>query len=312
MANCVVLACQPPAVTTSSQYTVRAGDTLTAIARRFGFASWRDIYYHPDNETFRKKRPNPDKIFPGDVLAIPGRPGDHSLLPRAGSTFMSYFPPLKPFQPEGNQFQPEGSQFQSGVKSKNDQFAIDYVHPGNVKIRLTLFWVTNCLNLDSVSGVLLAKAEELFAQHGLGLDVYPSRHRTKEHTIKTPENVVASGDLLLNYPPHNHYNEIRLEGARRFDDQKTSGKKQRLPVFFCEFKDIANGVTVIGSPWPAYVLVSGKILPDRATLAHEIIHATGFLPHIPRPKNLMAEITGSRHEIFRMHVEMLAKAYFSR
>ena len=53
-------------------YTIRSGDTLTSIARRNGLASWRDLYYLPENATFRTKRPNPDRIFPGDVLMIPG------------------------------------------------------------------------------------------------------------------------------------------------------------------------------------------------------------------------------------------------
>lgn len=58
------------------QYVVKSGDTLTRIAAREGYASWRDIYYHPDNTAFRKKRPNPDRIFPGDLLMLPGKPGD--------------------------------------------------------------------------------------------------------------------------------------------------------------------------------------------------------------------------------------------
>jgi hypothetical protein len=160
---------------------------------------------------------------------------------------------------------------------------------------------------------LLARTEELFAQHGLGLDVYPSRNPTPEHTIETPANVVAAGGLMINNPPeYNHWNEIRYEGSRRFDDQKAPGRRQRLPVFFCEFKYPAKGVTVVGSPWPPYVLVSGNVVTDRGTLAHEIIHAAGFGPHIPRPNNIMAETDGSREEIYRMHVEMVAKAYFTR
>lgn len=307
MARCIVFAFQPPTVTTGSEYTVQAGDTLTAIANRFGFASWREIYYHPANEPFRRKRPNPDRIFPGDVLIIPGRPGDITPLPtNTRAHFRTYFSPPSPTQSEG-------AQAQYGVKAKKDQFDINYWHPGGLKIRLTLFWVTNCVNMKSAAEPRLARTEELFAKHGLGLDIYPSRHPTPEHTIETPANVVAAGGVMINYPPeYNHYNEVRYEGARRFDDQKAPGKKQRLPVFFCQFKDIAKGVTVIGSPWLPYVLVSGNISPDRSTLAHEIIHAAGFEPHIPRPKNLMADTDTSREEIYRMHIEMVAKAYFTR
>jgi LysM repeat protein len=56
----------------SLPYTIKPGDTLTKIAAQRRFASWRDIYYDSANAEFRKKRTNPDRIFPGDVLMIPG------------------------------------------------------------------------------------------------------------------------------------------------------------------------------------------------------------------------------------------------
>lgn len=57
----------------SAQYTIKPGDTLSRIAAREGYASWRDIYHHPENAAFRVKRPNPDRIFPGDVIILPGK-----------------------------------------------------------------------------------------------------------------------------------------------------------------------------------------------------------------------------------------------
>jgi hypothetical protein len=56
----------------STVYTVRSGDWLDKIARNHGFGSWRDLYYHPENAPFRAKRPDPNKIFPGDRIVIPG------------------------------------------------------------------------------------------------------------------------------------------------------------------------------------------------------------------------------------------------
>jgi hypothetical protein len=55
-------------------YTVRAGDSLSKIAKRYGLASWQDIYEHEKNAGFRKKRPDPDKIEPGDKIWVPEPP----------------------------------------------------------------------------------------------------------------------------------------------------------------------------------------------------------------------------------------------
>ncbi len=57
----------------SVQYVVKQGDCLSSIAARFGFASYRAIYDAPENAAFKKKRPNPNLIYPGDELVIPER-----------------------------------------------------------------------------------------------------------------------------------------------------------------------------------------------------------------------------------------------
>lgn len=58
----------------SSRYTVQPGDNLSKIARRHGYPSWRVIYYHADNAEFRRRRPNPNLIHPGDILVLPDMP----------------------------------------------------------------------------------------------------------------------------------------------------------------------------------------------------------------------------------------------
>jgi hypothetical protein len=56
----------------NQQYVVVRGDTLTRIAQKFHKRSWREIYDAPENAAFRRRRPDPDRIQPGDLLVIPG------------------------------------------------------------------------------------------------------------------------------------------------------------------------------------------------------------------------------------------------
>jgi LysM domain len=69
-------------------YIVNAGDTLSSIAQRHGFASSQQLYDHPSNAALRAKRPHPNLIFPGDQINIPtagptgaGLPRDRSQTP---------------------------------------------------------------------------------------------------------------------------------------------------------------------------------------------------------------------------------------
>jgi len=55
----------------SKRHVVRQGECLSRIARQHGFNNWRTVYEHPDNGELRKKRPNPNILFPGDIVMIP-------------------------------------------------------------------------------------------------------------------------------------------------------------------------------------------------------------------------------------------------
>jgi len=55
-------------------YKVQPGDCLATIASEFGFSDYHQIYDHPSNADFKKKRPNPFVIKAGDELAIPDKP----------------------------------------------------------------------------------------------------------------------------------------------------------------------------------------------------------------------------------------------
>ena len=62
-------------------HIVKSGETLSLIASKYGMKSYLEIYSHPSNAAFRAKRPNPDKIQPGDQVNIPTETGTASTWP---------------------------------------------------------------------------------------------------------------------------------------------------------------------------------------------------------------------------------------
>jgi len=57
----------------ATNHTVKQGECLVRIAAQYGFRDYRVIYDHPNNQEFKKKRPNPNLIYPGDVIYIPDK-----------------------------------------------------------------------------------------------------------------------------------------------------------------------------------------------------------------------------------------------
>jgi Putative peptidoglycan binding domain len=62
-----------PATTMGTFYRVQRGDCLSSIAEQWGFSDYNTIYRDSGNDAFRQKRPNPNIIYPEDVLFIPDR-----------------------------------------------------------------------------------------------------------------------------------------------------------------------------------------------------------------------------------------------
>lgn len=58
----------------SKIHIVEQGECLSSIAGKYGFQNYRAIYEHADNADFRRRRPNPNLIYPGDELVIPEAP----------------------------------------------------------------------------------------------------------------------------------------------------------------------------------------------------------------------------------------------
>ena len=52
-------------------HVVQQGECFSKIAKRYSFLDYKKVYEHPDNADLRKKRPNPNLLFPGDKIVIP-------------------------------------------------------------------------------------------------------------------------------------------------------------------------------------------------------------------------------------------------
>ena len=61
----------------SDTHTVEQGEYLASIAKDYGFSDWHTIYDHPQNADLKKKRPNPNILFPGDEIFIPDKAQKH-------------------------------------------------------------------------------------------------------------------------------------------------------------------------------------------------------------------------------------------
>jgi len=54
-------------------YRIVEGDCLSSLAFKNKLKSWRTIYDHPNNADFRRLRPDPNLVQPGDIVFIPAR-----------------------------------------------------------------------------------------------------------------------------------------------------------------------------------------------------------------------------------------------
>ena len=61
----------------SEWYTVQPGDYMELIAEHFGFRDHHLIYDDAANVDFKKRRPNPDILLPGDSIFIPDKDPGH-------------------------------------------------------------------------------------------------------------------------------------------------------------------------------------------------------------------------------------------
>lgn len=55
----------------ATTHTVQQGECFSTIAARYGFADYQKIYSHPENDSLRRMRPDPNLLHPGDLIVIP-------------------------------------------------------------------------------------------------------------------------------------------------------------------------------------------------------------------------------------------------
>jgi N-acetylmuramoyl-L-alanine amidase len=67
----------------SSSHTVAQGEHLSGIAQKYGFRTYEIIWNHANNASLKKKRVNPNVLFPGDVLFIPDKAQKTCSVPTA-------------------------------------------------------------------------------------------------------------------------------------------------------------------------------------------------------------------------------------
>jgi hypothetical protein len=53
-------------------HKVRKGESVARVAQQYGIRGWKKLWEAPENEPLRKKRKNPNVIYPGDEIVVPG------------------------------------------------------------------------------------------------------------------------------------------------------------------------------------------------------------------------------------------------
>lgn len=64
-------------------YTIKQGDHLAKVAKQFGFRHYETIWNAGENAKLREQRPDPNVLYPGDVLFIPEKKDRDEFRPTA-------------------------------------------------------------------------------------------------------------------------------------------------------------------------------------------------------------------------------------
>jgi hypothetical protein len=184
----------------------------------------------------------------------------------------------------------------------------NYKHPGNLTVRLTLFWTEPAAN---PAPALVKKAETMLKEHGLGLDVYIN-------TQKSPAMTLKYSLAMDEYDWEEQSKAIRGLAHAAYQDTRP-----RLPVIFIPFRSYVkgedcntNGRTEKKMGWLPYVIInSGLNSPDNVTLLHEIGHAAECVHEAVGPSDVIQNFMSygtNRTGIMRNQVLKIASAYFTK
>src|SRR5262245_20407706 len=62
-------------------HTIKQGEHLARLAKENGFLNYNKIWMAAENAQLRSRRPDPNVLYPGDVLFIPDRLEKHEKKP---------------------------------------------------------------------------------------------------------------------------------------------------------------------------------------------------------------------------------------
>jgi hypothetical protein len=183
-----------------------------------------------------------------------------------------------------------------------------YRHPGNVKLKLTVFKSKN-IKTNFISSYV-AKATSMLAEHGLGLNIYNAPDLDFGKPIS---QIVAEKD-----EDNQHKKDARA--IRGLAHQAYNSPEGRLPVIFVPF-DVgpARGITISDTEWMPFVLINSESQSaDNVTMLHEMGHAAKIRAQLvdikeKKPNALRNIMTydDDRNNINKMQVLDFAKCYFA-
>ncbi len=185
----------------------------------------------------------------------------------------------------------------------SDEGRQDYKLPGSNKANLALFWASNFFGAKDKP--VIAKAETLLAEHGIGLTCWP------ENKSKSPDRVFDFGSGLITQEQYSSIYRTLSEVC------EAANKREHLIILFCQFQFPANGLTISNGPMLCFrrpmVFVGATPGSDEVTLLHEMGHAAG-MDHDRTStgttgRNFMNEAE-SRSSMMKWQVEKMGKSFF--